>query len=76
MQTQPCWLMLGVVSARMLMVWQVCAMLKKKKTGMAVKANTASQITARTYVTMMNCVAGSTVGGHRKLLVKFQGIRM
>lgn len=72
MQTQPCWLMLGVVSARMLMVWQVCAILKKKKTGMAVKANTASQITARTYVTMMNCGAASRAG-HRKLLVKLQG---
>lgn len=55
MQIQPCWLMLGVVSARMLMSWQVCSMLNKKKTGMALKANTASQMKARMYVTMINC---------------------
>lgn len=55
MQIQPCWLMLGVVSARMLMLWQVCSMLNKKKTGIAVKANTASQMKAKMYVTMINC---------------------
>lgn len=55
MQIQPCWLMLGVVSARMLMLWQVCSMLNKKNTGIAVKANTASQMKAKMYVTMMNC---------------------
>lgn len=37
------------------MLWQVCSMLNKKKTGMALKANTASQMKARTYVTMINC---------------------
>lgn len=30
-------------------------MLNKKKTGMALKAKTASQTKARMYVTMMNC---------------------
>lgn len=55
MQIQPCWLMLGVVSARMFMLWQVCSMLNKKKTGIAVKANTASQMKAKMYVTTMNC---------------------
>lgn len=30
-------------------------MLNKKKTGIAVKANTASQMKAKIYVTMINC---------------------
>lgn len=47
--------MLGVVSARMLMLWQVCSMLNKNKTGIAVKANTANQMKAKIYVTMINC---------------------
>lgn len=55
MQIQPCWLMLAVVSARMLMLWQVCSMLNRKKTGIAAKANTASQMKAKMYVTMINC---------------------
>lgn len=55
MQIQPCWLMLGVVSARMLMLWHVCSMLNKKNTGIAEKANTASQMKAKMYVTTMNC---------------------
>lgn len=37
------------------MLWQVCSMLNKKKTGMALKANTANQMKARMYVTMINC---------------------
>lgn len=36
------------------MLWQVCSMLNKKKTGMALTANTASQMKARMYVTMIN----------------------
>ena len=55
MQIQLCWFMLGAVSARRLMLWHVCAMLKKKKTGMAAKANTASQMTTRMYVRTRNC---------------------
>lgn len=47
--------MLGVDSDRMLTVWQVCSILNKKKTGIALKANTASQMKAKMYVTMMNC---------------------
>lgn len=61
MQIQPCWLMLGVVSARMLMLWQVCSMLNKKNTGIAEKANTASQMKAKMYVTMINCNEISSV---------------
>lgn len=37
------------------MLWQVCSMLNRKKTGMALTANTASQMKARMYVTMINC---------------------
>lgn len=47
------------------MLWQVCSMLNKKKTGMALKANTASQMKARMYVTMINCRnTGHTLLGH------------
>lgn len=67
MQIQPCWLMLGVVSARMLMSWHVCSMLNRKKTGIAVKANTTSQMKAKIYVTMMNCWDKSTVPEVREM---------
>lgn len=40
-------------------------MLNKKKTGMALKANTASQMKARMYVTMINWRnTGHTLSGH------------
>lgn len=65
--------MLGVVSARMLMLWQVCSMLNRKKTGMAVTANTASQMKAKMYVTMINCRSEeSSALGHRNSGLRFQ----
>lgn len=58
------------------MLWQVCSMLNKKKTGMALKANTASQMKARMYVTMINCwdtvhslLGHSNVAQEKKVLV-------
>lgn len=43
-------------------------MLNKKKTGMALKTNTASQMKARMYVTMINCTnTGHSLLGHSKV---------
>lgn len=36
------------------MLWQVCSMLNKKKTGIAARAKTASQMKAKMYVTTRN----------------------
>ncbi|KAG7223265.1 hypothetical protein INR49_015621 [Caranx melampygus] len=50
-----CAKVLGDLLTPMFLHDQVCSMLNKKKTGIAVKANTASQMKAKMYVTMINC---------------------
>lgn len=63
MQTLECWLKI-VVSDRMLILWQELSMLKRKKTGMAVKPKITNQITASTYVRIINWkreISGETV---------------
>lgn len=48
-------------------------MLNRKKTGMAVTANTASQMKAKMYVTMINCWnEESGALGRRNVEVRFQ----